>query len=77
MLNNTGNAGMTVGGSGDVLSGFTAGLIAQGANPFQACQIATYLLGKAGEELFKQKGYCYSASDLAMEIPFTVRNMVY
>lgn len=77
MLNNTGNAGMTVGGSGDVLSGFTAGLIAQGANPFQACQMATYLLGKAGDELFKQKGYCYSASDLAAEIPFVIRNMAY
>jgi NAD(P)H-hydrate epimerase len=77
MINNTGNAGMTVGGSGDVLSGFVAGLIAQGVVPFQACQIATYLLGKAGDELFKQKGYCFSASDLASEIPYVVRNTVF
>lgn len=77
MLNTTGNPGMTVGGTGDVLAGFVTSLIAQGAAPFHACQAATYLIGKAGDELFKQKGYCYTASDLAQEIPYTVRNVVY
>jgi NAD(P)H-hydrate epimerase len=76
LLNNTGNAGMTVGGSGDVLSGFVASLIAQGAPPFAACQAATYLLGRAGDNLFKQKAYCFSATDLALEIPYTVRGVV-
>lgn len=77
LANNTGNAGMTVGGSGDVLSGFVACLIAQGVPPFAACQAATYLLGRAGDNLFKQKAYCFSASDLAMEIPYTVRNVLF
>ncbi|HRY91605.1 MAG TPA: NAD(P)H-hydrate dehydratase [Candidatus Gracilibacteria bacterium] len=76
-LNVTGNAGMTVGGSGDVLSGFVASLIAQGVTPFDACQAATYLLGKAGDELFKQKAFCYSASDLAMEIPYVVKGNLF
>jgi ADP-dependent NAD(P)H-hydrate dehydratase / NAD(P)H-hydrate epimerase len=73
LRNITGNAGMTVGGSGDVLSGYIAGLIAQGVSPFAACQIGTYILGKAGEELFKSKGYNFSASDLALELPYAAR----
>ncbi len=77
VMNSTGNAGMTVGGSGDVLSGFVASLISQGAEPFPACQVATHLLGKAGDNLFKQKAYCYSASDLAFEIPYTVKSVVF
>lgn len=76
LKNMTGNPGMTVGGSGDVLSGFVASLMAQGAAPFAACQAATYLLGKAGDELMKQKGYNFSASDLALEIPYVTRGIV-
>jgi ADP-dependent NAD(P)H-hydrate dehydratase / NAD(P)H-hydrate epimerase len=76
LRNTTGNAGMTVGGSGDVLCGYIAGLIAQGVSPFAACQIGAYVLGKAGEELCKSKGYNYSASDLAMELPYTARATV-
>jgi ADP-dependent NAD(P)H-hydrate dehydratase / NAD(P)H-hydrate epimerase len=77
VMNSTGNAGMTVGGSGDVLSGFVVSLIAQGAQPFEACQMAAYLLGKAGESLFKQKANCFSSSDLALEIPYTVKSVVF
>lgn len=77
VANNTGNAGMTVGGSGDVLSGFVASLVAQGAPPFVACQVATYLNGRAGDQLYKQKAYNFSASDVAMEIPYTVRSIVF
>lgn len=73
VLNSTGNAGMTVGGSGDVLSGFTASLIAQGAAPFAAAQVATFVLGKSGDQLMKQKGFAYSASDLALELPYVIR----
>jgi NAD(P)H-hydrate epimerase len=77
ILNDTGNAGMTVGGSGDVLSGFIASLIAQGAEPFAACKIAVYLLGKAGDNLFRQKSYSFSASDLAFELPYTIKNILF
>jgi ADP-dependent NAD(P)H-hydrate dehydratase / NAD(P)H-hydrate epimerase len=77
LMNETGNAGMTVGGSGDVLSGFITSLIAQGAEPFAACRSAIYILGKAGENLFKQKGYCYSASDLAFELAYTIKSLLF
>lgn len=77
VANNTGNAGMTVGGTGDVLSGLVASLVAQGTPPFVACQVATYLNGRAGDQLFKQKAYNFSASDVAMEIPYAVRSVVF
>lgn len=73
--NTTGNPGMTVGGSGDVLSGFVASLIAQGCTPFAACRVAAHVFGKVGDELQKVKGYNFSASDLAFEIPYVGRLM--
>lgn len=73
VTSSTGNAGMTVGGSGDVLSGFIAGLIAQGVGPFAACQIGAYIIGRAGDQLYKNKGYCFSASDLATELPYAIK----
>lgn len=72
-FNKTGNAGLTVGGSGDVLAGVIASMIAQKADPFEACQIAAYLIGYTGDFLQKQKDYCFSATDIALELPFTIR----
>lgn len=77
MNSSTGNAGMTVGGSGDVLSGCIASLIAQGASSFEACQIGSYILGKAGDRLFEEKAYSFSASDIAMELPYAIRSVVF
>lgn len=74
--NVTGNAGMTVGGTGDVLGGFIASLISQGASPINACKAAVFANGLAGENLFKKKHYCYTASDLANELPYTIKNIL-
>lgn len=74
--NHNGNAGMTTGGSGDVLAGLVAGLIAQGLSPFDACSAGAYILGSAGDKLFKEKGYAYKASDLANEIPYIVKDIL-
>ncbi len=74
--NDTGNAGMTVGGSGDVLSGLIAGLIAQGLKPYEACGSAAYILGLSADKLIKEKGYAFSSSDLAHEIPFIVKDIL-
>ena len=76
LSNSTGNSGMTVGGSGDVLSGFVASMISQGAPPFAACQLGAYFNGKTGDQLFKQKGHAYSSSDLAMELPYVVKSVL-
>ncbi len=73
--NTTGNAGMTVGGTGDVLAGFVVSLTSQGANFINACKIAAFANGLAGENLFKKKHHCYTASDLAAELPFVIKNL--
>lgn len=71
--NITGNAGMTVGGSGDVLAGFTASLLARRLEPFNAARCAAFYTGKAGDLLKKQKGENFSASELAMTLPFALK----
>lgn len=67
--NTTGNAGMTHGGTGDVLAGIVAGLMAQGNDPFTSARIAAYINGKAGELLYKKLGFGYLASDLVKTFP--------
>ena len=49
LLNTTGNSGMATGGSGDVLAGMTAGLLAQGKSAFDCAAAAVYLHGLAGD----------------------------
>lgn len=73
--NRTGNAGMTVGGSGDVLAGVTATFLAQGLEGFDAARCAAYYVGHAGDLLKKQKGYNFSASDIAMMMPYAIPAM--
>jgi ADP-dependent NAD(P)H-hydrate dehydratase / NAD(P)H-hydrate epimerase len=48
-FNNTGNAGMATGGSGDVLTGIITGLLAQGYSPKDACIIGLHLHGLSGD----------------------------
>lgn len=48
-LNTTGNSGMATGGSGDVLTGLIAALLAQGMAPFEAAQLGAHLHGLAGD----------------------------
>lgn len=49
MTNMTGNSGMATGGSGDVLAGMTASLLAQGADAFESAAAAVYLHGLSGD----------------------------
>lgn len=51
IVNKTGNALMTVGGTGDVLSGLIGGLIARCYKPVEACQVATNTLGSAANRI--------------------------
>jgi hydroxyethylthiazole kinase-like uncharacterized protein yjeF len=48
-VNDSGNAGMATAGSGDVLTGVIAGLIAQDYPPFEAAFMGVYLHGRAGD----------------------------
>jgi len=73
--NKTGNSGMTVGGTGDVLAGITAGLIAQGAGLLEAAQAAAYISGSIGDKLMKKKGFGFTASDMVELIPEFVKKL--
>jgi NAD(P)H-hydrate epimerase len=75
-LNPTGNAGMTGGGTGDVLAGLTASLIAQGLDIFNATSCAAFINGAAGDELYERKGYAFTASDLIDELPYTLKEIL-
>lgn len=64
-FNYTGNPGMTVGGTGDVLCGAVGGLLAKGMNPFDAARLAAFANGYAGDLAFKEKSYGLTAPDVA------------
>lgn len=71
--NTTGNAGMTHGGTGDVLAGIIAGLVAQGNDLLTSARVATYANGKAAELLHKKRGFGYLASDLVQALPIILK----
>ena len=48
-FNSTGNSGMATAGSGDVLTGIIAGLLAQGYKPNEATLTGVFLHGRAGD----------------------------
>ena len=49
MVNTTGNSGLAKGGSGDVLTGIIASLMAQGATAVQAAALGVWIHGRAGD----------------------------
>jgi len=61
--NITGNAGMTKGGTGDVLAGLIAGILTKN-DPMNAGKLGVYVNGRAGDVLYKKVGRYYSASEL-------------
>lgn len=69
-LNPTGNPGMAVGGSGDVLAGMIAGLLGQKLDPLAAAACGAWLHGAAGDICEKQTGqYAMLPSDLLNVLP--------
>ena len=67
-LNRTGNPGMTVGGTGDVLAGVTGALAAR-TDPFAAAAAAAYVTGLAGDAAAETNGNGLVATDLIDRLP--------
>jgi hydroxyethylthiazole kinase-like uncharacterized protein yjeF len=68
-LNRTGNPRMAVGGTGDVLAGIVAGLMAKGVEPYNAARMGAYLSGAAGDLAFGRLGQSMTATDVIACIP--------
>jgi hydroxyethylthiazole kinase-like uncharacterized protein yjeF len=68
-LNFTGNPGMTVGGTGDVLCGIVAGLMALHADPFEAAVAGAFVNGAAGDCVASEIGNHMVATDIIDWIP--------
>ena len=73
-LNRTGNPGMTVGGTGDVLSGIVGAFLSQGYDPFQASCAGAFINGAAGDLVYLEKGYHMVATDLIEKIPLIMND---
>ncbi|MBI2019268.1 NAD(P)H-hydrate dehydratase [Candidatus Daviesbacteria bacterium] len=63
-------------GTGDVLSGIIAGLMAQGLDPFDAAGAGVYVHGLAGEMMRRKIGEAgLLASDLLLQTPLVLRKL--
>jgi len=62
-----GNAGLTKGGTGDVLAGIIVGLLAKNP-PLLAAAAGTYLIKKTAEKLYERVGYGFNADDVSEKV---------
>jgi len=67
-INKTGNSYMTIGGTGDVVSGICGSLVAQGITSFKAACAAAYISGRAGDIAAEKKKQSLLATDVVEAI---------
>ena len=65
--------GMTVGGTGDVLSGITAGFLSRNRNALESASAAAFVNGLSGKITQKQFGLHLTASDLIENLPYVLK----
>lgn len=76
IINTTGCNGMAKAGSGDVLSGITAGLLAKSTSVTEATAAAAYIFGKAGEYAQKiDNEFTLTASDVVAALPKVINSL--
>lgn len=75
LINETGNEGMTKGGTGDVLAGLIAALACKN-DLFVAAAVGAYMNGLAGDELYQTVGPYFNASDLCDQVPQTLYQLL-
>jgi len=64
---------MTVGGTGDVLSGLVAGLLSKNRKPLESAAAAAFINGLAGKTVQKKLGLHMTSMDLLSEIPLVMK----
>jgi len=70
------NPGLATAGTGDVLAGTVAGLLAQGMGPYEAASLAVYLHGAAGEMVRRKSGDTgMLAGDLITALPEVIKQL--
>ncbi|MFY9175793.1 MAG: NAD(P)H-hydrate dehydratase [Caldicoprobacterales bacterium] len=75
-LNSSGNAGMGTGGSGDVLTGLIASMVAQGYSPYDAAVYGCYIHGRAGDYAREKWGETgMIAGNLLDELPLVFKDL--
>ncbi len=72
-LNRIHNCAMTVGGTGDVLSGLVACLLAKGMDTFDASVAGAYINGSAGDLAYRRLGLHIMPTDVIDEIPTVMK----
>ena len=72
-LNSKKTPAMTVGGTGDVLSGLVAGMLAKNRNPLESAAAATFINGLAGKAAQKKFGLHITSMDLCDLIPIIMK----
>ena len=73
-LNPTNTPGMTVGGTGDILSGIIAGALARNRNALESAVISAYFNGLAGKIMHKKLGSHMTATDLLDALPSVMKS---
>ncbi|MCK4714518.1 MAG: NAD(P)H-hydrate dehydratase, partial [Candidatus Aenigmarchaeota archaeon] len=73
MINSTGNPYMTVGGTGDVLSGLCGAFLAMGMKSMNAAAAAAYVCGEAGDMAAEELGPGLLATDVVRRIPAVLK----
>ena len=74
--NTNGNSGMATAGSGDVLAGLIAGLMAAGLEPYEAARSGVYIHAAAGDEAAaKSCEDCITAGDIANNLPVCISRL--
>jgi NAD(P)H-hydrate epimerase len=64
---------MTVGGTGDVLSGLVAGMLSKSRNTLESAAAATFINGLAGKSTQKKLGLHMTSMDLLDELPYVMK----
>ena len=77
LINMTGSSALAKAGTGDVLTGLIAGLLAQRMKPFEAAILGTYIHGLAGDFAAKDlTKYSVIASDVIEYFPLAINSIL-